>query len=167
MSSTQQCRGVYGLRILLQIVYRAVQVGQRILPLLCGLQVQDALMVVHVTKMLIRATIGLYMTMQDRIQVAHFVTRCEEVWSIKFMEGKNHNISFMAHLWEPLRVYHKPLVVHLFSELAGATNRLWLLMLGFRMQQHKVCSGSTHIFRIIMEHLHSLRISDLGVHINY
>ena len=77
-------------------------------------------------------------SMQDRTQVAYFVTRCEEAWSTNFLEGKNHNITFMAHLWEPLRVHRKPLVVHLFSEVAGAASRIWLLMLGFRMQRHQV-----------------------------
>ncbi|CAL5226087.1 g8902 [Coccomyxa viridis] len=73
----------------------------------------------------------------DRTQVAYFVTRCEEAWTTSFSKGKNKNITFMAHLWEPLRVHHKPLVVHLFSEVAGAANRIWLLMLGFRLQRHK------------------------------
>ena len=81
---------------------------------------------------------AIFEAMQDRTQVADFVTRCEKAWGINFLEGKNHNIAFMAHLWEPLRVHHKPLVVHLFSEVAGAASRLWLLMLGFRMHQHKV-----------------------------
>ena len=71
--------------------------------------------------------------------MAYFVTRCEEAWTTSFSKGKNKNITFMAHLWEPLRVHHKPLVVHLFSEVAGAANRIWLLMLGFRLQRHKVC----------------------------
>ena len=70
--------------------------------------------------------------MQEKTQVAVFVTRCEAAWG-----------TFMAHLWEPLRVHHKPLVVHLFSEVAGAANRIWLLMLGFRMQRHKVTQTGT------------------------
>ncbi len=80
--------------------------------------------------------------MQGRAQVAHFVTKCEETWSVKLLEGKNPDVFFMAHLWEPLRVYYKPLAVHLFSELAGATSRIWLLMLGFSLHQFEVCSDS-------------------------
>ena len=71
--------------------------------------------------------------------MAYFIKRCEKTWSTKFSEGKNYNITFMAHLWEPLRVHHKPLAVHLFSEVAGAAIRIWLLILGFRMQRHQVC----------------------------
>ena len=99
--------------------------------------------------------------MQDRAQVAHFVTRCEEVWSTKFLEGKNHEITFMAPLWEPLRVHHKPLVVHLFSELAGAVNRAWLLMLGFRVQHHKVRPDITYLITAWMERWPYLKPSDL------
>lgn len=89
--------------------------------------------------------------MQDGTQVAKFVSRCEEVWSTKFVEGKNHDISFMAHLWEPLRVIHKPLVVHLFSELAGTANRVWLGMLGFCMQRQEV-NFTVHTVTILLEH---------------
>ena len=44
----------------------------------------------------------------------------------------------MAHLWEPLRVCHKPMIVHLFSEVAGATNSVWMLALGFRKHCYEV-----------------------------
>ena len=72
--------------------------------------------------------------MQETDQVAHFTTQCEEAWNVRFQQGKNPDITFMAHLWEPLRVWHKPLIVHVFSEAAGAVSSVWLLTLGFRKQ---------------------------------
>ncbi len=72
--------------------------------------------------------------MQEADQVAQFTTQCEKTWNVKFQQGNNPQISFMAPLWEPLRVFHKPVIVHLFSEVARATNSLWMLALGFRKQ---------------------------------
>ncbi|CAL5226232.1 g9076 [Coccomyxa viridis] len=67
-------------------------------------------------------------------QVARFTTQCEKTWNVRFQQGNNPHINFMAHLWEPLKVCHKPVIVHLFSEVAGATNCVWMLALGFRKQ---------------------------------
>ena len=76
--------------------------------------------------------------MQETDQVAHFTTECEKRWNVRFQWGNNPHIRFMAHLWEPLRVFHKPLIVHLFSEVARATNSVWMLALGFRKQCNEV-----------------------------
>jgi hypothetical protein len=40
----------------------------------------------------------------------------EAAWNIRFPEGSNDDLKLMGHLWEPLKVFHKPLVVHLASE---------------------------------------------------
>ena len=46
--------------------------------------------------------------------------------------GYNDSLQFMAHLWQPLRVLHKPLAVHVFSELSVLLCHLALRVLGFR-----------------------------------
>ena len=53
---------------------------------------------------------------------------------------RNPNISFMAHLWEDLRVLHKPLAVHLLSELGALGTHAWLRMHGFQRFRHGVCA---------------------------
>jgi hypothetical protein len=40
----------------------------------------------------------------------------EDAWGVKFPEGSNDSLQLMGHLWEPLKVVHKPLFVHLASE---------------------------------------------------
>ena len=47
-------------------------------------------------------------------------------------------LQFMAHLWEPLRVVHKPLAVHLVSEVWGLVTHGILLWMGFSHGSHKV-----------------------------
>ena len=47
-------------------------------------------------------------------------------------------LQFMAHLWEPLRVVHKPLAVHLVSEAWGLVTHSILLWMGFSHGSHKV-----------------------------
>jgi hypothetical protein len=37
----------------------------------------------------------------------------EDAWGVKFPEGSNDSLQLMGHLWEPLKVVHKPLFVHL------------------------------------------------------
>ena len=36
-------------------------------------------------------------------QVRQFLTRVEAAWDIQLPEGRNPNVTFMRHLWEPLR----------------------------------------------------------------
>lgn len=51
---------------------------------------------------------------------------------IRALAGYDASLSFMAHLWQPLRVYHKPLVFQLGAELAARSAHLLLLLMGFR-----------------------------------
>ncbi len=44
-----------------------------------------------------------------------FVRQMEAEWGATFPEGRNPDISFMAHIWEDLRVLPKPLALHLAS----------------------------------------------------
>ena len=44
--------------------------------------------------------------------VKSFVSKVEEKWNIHFEAGYDASLQFMAHVWEPLRVYHKPLAMY-------------------------------------------------------
>ena len=70
-----------------------------------------------------------------------FLAKVERDWGVKFPPGSNPGVSFMAHLWEPLRTCHKPLAVHLASEGWGLCLRLLLKTMGFRraVQQVRAC----------------------------
>ncbi|KAK9804242.1 hypothetical protein WJX72_002946 [[Myrmecia] bisecta] len=66
-----------------------------------------------------------------------FVDACERTWGVSFNPGTSQRVSFMAHLWEPLRVMHKPLVIHLVSEATGKVVHCYLARHGFVSHRHK------------------------------
>lgn len=61
-----------------------------------------------------------------------FVRQMEAEWGATFPEGRNPDISFMAHIWEDLRVLPKPLILHLASEGANLAGHAMLRCMGFR-----------------------------------
>lgn len=50
------------------------------------------------------------------------VTTLEQALGLKFPEGRNSSVRFMAHLWEPLKCHYRPLAVYLVLEWLG-----WLM----------------------------------------
>ncbi|BDA49445.1 hypothetical protein COCOBI_14-0620 [Coccomyxa sp. Obi] len=76
--------------------------------------------------------------------VAEFVDQIELEWGVKFSEGRNSEIGFMAHVWEDLRVLPKPLALHLVCELVSALATALLWQMGFRMD---TCHGFTYWIR--------------------
>lgn len=48
--------------------------------------------------------------------VAAFLARVEERWGAAFPPGYDPSLRFMAHIWEPLHVAHKPLALYLATE---------------------------------------------------
>ncbi len=50
-------------------------------------------------------------------------------------------MEFMAHLWEPLRWMHKPLIVYIFAECIWLSTDCLLRVLGFRAYKHHNVSG--------------------------
>lgn len=49
-------------------------------------------------------------------------------WHITFPPGSNPELQLMGHLWEPLKVVHKPLFVHIASEMSVLLTHLALLV---------------------------------------
>lgn len=41
--------------------------------------------------------------MQTQASSERFVDEVEKRWGVKFPDGRNPDLNFMAHLWEPLR----------------------------------------------------------------
>ena len=46
--------------------------------------------------------------MQTQASSERFVDEVERRWGVKFPEGRNPDLTFMAHLWEPLRLVQHP-----------------------------------------------------------
>ena len=74
--------------------------------------------------------------MQDRARGQALIARVENTFNMRFEEGKNPDIEFMAHLWEPLRWIHTPLALYMAAEAVWAATGLLLRMLGFRPFMH-------------------------------
>lgn len=43
----------------------------------------------------------------------------ERVFGMKFDEGHNPDVEFLAHLWEPLRSVYRPLLFYILTEFSG------------------------------------------------
>eukprot|EP00892_Ulva_mutabilis_P006768 jgi/Ulvmu1/4463/UM002_0188.1 len=65
----------------------------------------------------------------------------EQAFSFQIPEGTNPDLQFMAHLWQPLRVFHKPLLVHTISEASVVLTHAVLLFIGFKRHN---CSSFTY-----------------------
>ena len=75
---------------------------------------------------------------QAREDIEEYIARCEEKFGYKFKPGRNPDLRFMAHLWEPLRVMHKPLCVVLTSETISLVTDGTLFCMGFKVQRCQV-----------------------------
>lgn len=62
------------------------------------------------------------------------VDEVESVFDVKFPPGYNPALSFMGHLWEPLRASYRPLAFYAATEALALGGRLALRAAGF--QQH-------------------------------
>ena len=71
-------------------------------------------------------------------EVREFVRAVEVTWGRSLPDGCNTEITFMAHLWEPLRTMHTPLCVHMVSEAAAFICHVVLSWQGFRKLHYQV-----------------------------
>ncbi len=79
--------------------------------------------------------------MQDRARGQALIARVENTFNMCFENGRNPDINFMAHLWEPLRWIHTPLVLYMAAEAIWAATGVLLRVLGFRPFTHPmVCT---------------------------
>ena len=74
--------------------------------------------------------------MQDRKRGQALIRRIESTFGMRFEEGRNPDIRFMAHLWEPLRWIHSPLAVYVAAEGLWMASSLLLRALGFKAFKH-------------------------------
>jgi hypothetical protein len=77
------------------------------------------------------------MDVREQALVLQVLDALEATFEVKISPGYNEELCFMAHLWEPMRVVHKPLVVHVVSEASLVFSHIFLSALGFR--RHRVC----------------------------
>ena len=74
--------------------------------------------------------------MQERLRGLGYIERIQRKFGVTFEEGRNPDVEFMAHLWEPLRWMHKPLVVYIGAEAIWLGTDCLLRALGFRAYKH-------------------------------
>ena len=68
------------------------------------------------------------MTPEDQKRVERYTEEIARAWNIRFPTGSNPELQLMGHLWEPLKVVHKPLFVHIASEMSVLLTHLALLV---------------------------------------
>ena len=73
-----------------------------------------------------------------------------------FEEGRNPDVEFMAHLWEPLRWMHKPLTVYIFAECVWLGTDCLLRALGFRAYKHHNVRASERLLSLVRLPHHAL-----------
>ncbi|KAL4459101.1 hypothetical protein ABPG75_013966 [Micractinium tetrahymenae] len=69
---------------------------------------------------------------KQRAQIRQFVDEVEAAWGVSFQPGFDPDLPFMAHVWEPLRTYHKPLIMFALTELLARAAHLLMFLMGFR-----------------------------------
>ena len=74
-----------------------------------------------------------------------FVDDVQSIWGVEFLPGFDPSITFMAHLWEPLRVLPLPLVLHVLSEAVHILCQCLLALAGFSLHQSHVRSPDTQL----------------------
>lgn len=61
----------------------------------------------------------------------------EQAWNITFEKGYNPKIKFMAHIWEEIRCYYRPLIFYIFIEYIYLAKHLILISIGFKFHRHE------------------------------
>ena len=85
--------------------------------------------------------------MQVQEDVHDFLHMLELRHGVKLPPGRNPNIRFMAHLWEPLRVLPKPLLMYLTSEAVGLATDAALRVMGFKLHRCQVLRMKAAVLR--------------------
>ena len=96
----------------------------------------------------------LAMCAQEHIVISSYIDRNEEKFGVTFEAGRNPDVEFMAHLWEPLRWMHKPLIVYIFAEGIWLSTDCLLRALGFQAYKHQnvsahACPGPCHFHELL------------------
>ena len=82
---------------------------------------------------------------QEKARGLAYIAQIEQTFQLRFEEGRNPGVQFMAHLWEPLRWLHKPLAVYMLAECMGLVTSCLLHALGFRVFRHHNVRTPFHI----------------------
>ena len=72
--------------------------------------------------------------MQTQASSERFVDEVEKRWGVKFPEGRNPDLTFMAHLWEPLRFFPTPLHYPCAAIVIAAVSILLLRQIAARVK---------------------------------
>lgn len=79
---------------------------------------------------------------EKREAVRGFVRKVETEWGLRFGEGFEPSVKFMAHTREPLRTFHHPLAMYAWAHFVSVGTSVALSAMGFT--QHTSADGSLH-----------------------
>jgi pimeloyl-ACP methyl ester carboxylesterase len=72
------------------------------------------------------------LTASEKARIKSFLRDTCDTYGISFVEGYNPDVKFMGHTIEPIRAFHKPLLLYLLMELVGMCSHGVLYCYGFR-----------------------------------
>ena len=72
------------------------------------------------------------MSAEEQSKVTTTMDDLLQVFDASIPEGFNPSLEFMAHMWQPLRVFHKPFLFHVLSESSVIVSHMSLKLLGFQ-----------------------------------
>lgn len=77
-----------------------------------------------------------HLTPGQAAEVDAFVLDVQHTFNCTFAPGYNPSLRFLSHLWQPLRVWHKPLALYAAIEGYAALSSLMLQCRGFVRHRH-------------------------------
>lgn len=68
--------------------------------------------------------------------ILSFVHHAEQIFGMQFSYAPyDPSLKFMAHVWEHMRVFHKPLIIYAFTEIAARIAHVLLQWIGFHKKK--------------------------------
>ena len=72
------------------------------------------------------------MTQAEADLIESMLLESESTFGLSFPAGRSKHVRFMAHVFEPLRVLHKPLVFYVAVHVLATTVDLVVTCMGFK-----------------------------------
>ena len=76
------------------------------------------------------------LTAPEKARIGSFLQDTCDTYDISFQEGYNPDVKFMGHTIEPIRAFHKPLILYLLMEFVGICSHSVLYLYGFKRMKH-------------------------------
>lgn len=81
------------------------------------------------------------LSQHDKDFMEQALKQLEKQTGVVLPEGRNPDIRFLSHLWDPLKVSYKPMLFYVAAEVLAQGTQCFLQLTGFKKHQH-----SGHVF---------------------